>query len=377
MMSGNLHKNMNGEQGSSIFILLLVWLINTMSTERLGLIMNALDLVSKKPIEETLADLLTASDYNSGSTNMFTIDGQKAEILTDLYQKALNELPFESVTRYEWVKSSAWENGERSKQQDSKIRAEKTTVELVDGTRNFCHECGEWQGFDGLHVDIIQYCCNTQCEPMTKEVGISTDYHQTVELPWIFNGRIHEASKLELRSMRVNGESNAVQYVKNLLESGKWDDMKLRCNTNKSSPTHGFKPNGSMKKDRIYSRILRVPVLNENNMAVALWCSVPCDVDGNINTPSAIKHNGLNKANIKRIIDFNKFATVRSQLISMIEKPTKITPKMKDNIDLEPVVVSHLNRYPRTVNFNPRTVALSAMTQQKRAEREAKKMIET
>ena len=117
--------------------------------------------------------------------------------------------------------------------------------------------------------------------------------------------------------------------------------------------------------------------MNENNMAVALWCSVPCDVDGNINTPSAIKHNGLNKANIKRIIDFNKFATVRSQLISMIEKPTKITPKMKDNIDLEPVVVSHLNRYPRTVNFNPRTVALSAMTQQKRAEREAKKMIET
>jgi len=370
-MATPLNRNMNGKQASSVFILLLVWLINTMSTKRLGLIMNALDLVSKKPIVETLSDLLTASDYNSGSSNMFTIDGQKHVIIEQLYEKALNELPFQSVTRYHWVKSSAWENGERSKQQDSKIRAEKTSVELIDGTRNFCHQCGEWQGFDGLHVDIVQYCCNTQCEPMTKEVGISTDYHQTVDLPWIFNGRIHEASKLELRSMRVNGESNAVQYVKNLLESGKWDDMKLRCNTMKSSPTHGFKPNGSMKKDRIYSRILRVPVLNENREAVALWCSVPCDVDGNINTSSAIKHNGLNKANIKRILDFNKFATVRSQLISMIEKPTKITPKMKENISLEPVVVSHLKRYPRTVNFNPRTVALNAIAQQKKKDRKA------
>ena len=371
MMSGNLQHNMNGKQTSSIFILLLVWLINTMSTKRLGLIMNALDLGSKKPIVETLHNLLYASDYNSGSTNMFTIDGSKHVLIEQLYEKALNELPFESVTRYHWVKSSAWENGERSKQQDSKIRAEKTTVDLVDGTRNFCHKCGNWQGFDGLHVDVIQYCCNTQCEPMTKEVGVSTDYHQTVELPWIFNGRIHEASKLELRSMRVNGESNAVQYVKNLLESGKWDDMKLRCNTNKSSPTHGFKPNGSMKKDRIYSRILRVPVLNENNEAVALWCSVPCDKKGNINTPSALKHSGLNKSNIERIMTFNKFATVRSQLISMIQKPTKITPKMKDNINLEPVVVSHLKRYPRTVNFNPRTVALNAIAQQKKKDRQA------
>jgi hypothetical protein len=206
---------------------------------------------------------------------------------------------------------------------------------------------------------------------MTKEIAVSTDYEQTVELPWIFNGRIHEASKLALRTMRINGESNAVQYVKNLLESGKWDDMKLRCNTMKSSSTHGLKPNGSMKKDRIYSRILRVPVLNENNEAVALWCSIPCDKKGNINTPSAIKHNGLNKANIKRILDFNKFVTVRSQLISMIQKPTKITPKMKDNINLEPVVVSHLKRYPRTVNFNPRTVALNAIAQQKKKDRQA------
>ena len=99
--------------------------------------MTALDLGSKKPIVETLHNLLYASDYNSGSTNMFTIDGSKHVLIEQLYQKALNELPFESVTRYHWVKSSAWENGERSKQQESKIRAEKTTVDVVDGTRNF------------------------------------------------------------------------------------------------------------------------------------------------------------------------------------------------------------------------------------------------
>ena len=135
-----------------------------------------------------------------------------------------------------------------------------------------------------------------------------------------------------------------------------------------------------MKKDRINSRILQVPVLNEFGHAVALWCSIPCDKEGNIDTPSAIKHNGLNKSNIDRIMKFNQDMNDRFRIIEMLNKPVKITSHMRKNQLKGVEEIKALNQVlnnPKRKTLNPAVIALSQHAIEKREAKEQMKMIET
>ena len=320
-MVGNEHNEKQTSQRMH-FIEVVCWFMSTLARKTLVRILNELGITTNKNTD-VLAKVLEFVDTTTTiyhfKVNRTNIKPEDVFNIEEGYGTAFGKLPFKTIVRDFMVRGSAWTDGSRSKQKDYEIRAEKSKVALVDGTRNYCVDCDVRMPFLGLHVDVIQYCssCGGQCVPTTKKIAVTDEYEPRIdkgEIPWMFQGQLETEKQIKLRGGQ---KYDPVVAIPKKLNENVWNHKDLLTCTPIKHSVFGFNNKGNLNQGRILGLLCRIQVSDTPNGW--MWVNVPIGTTKtgpypvewksmksyDLYSPQAKALHGMIDREIKRLIDFN------------------------------------------------------------------------